>query len=196
MFVFVALGRQEKFLCSLGVGDHFGEFAAFGVTRTRSATVISGTCSTAYIITPMALSYAFGSYPEEFDAIREEVRNRALALGLHVEGEDDDKEALDSSQDTVVAIDDDSSDSTLYQDDDALGGVGVGGALDDDDADVNDDDAADIDDLSSCATALALFASAVSHRTYRSRVSLSTQPTPKCVYMNTTKSSSIDWAEA
>lgn len=50
------VNAQDQFLCSLTVGDHFGEFAAFGVTAERAATVVAGAHSTAYIITPSALS--------------------------------------------------------------------------------------------------------------------------------------------
>lgn len=41
-----AINSKDEFLCTLTVGDHFGEFSAFGVTKTRSATVIAGTTTT------------------------------------------------------------------------------------------------------------------------------------------------------
>ena len=55
-FVFQVVNGHDQFLCSLTVGDHFGEFAAFGVTAERAATVVAGAHSTAYIITPAALA--------------------------------------------------------------------------------------------------------------------------------------------
>lgn len=78
------VSADHEFLCSLSVGDHFGEFAAFGVTQKRQATVIAGTRATAYIITPGALAYAFSNYPDHFAAIKQEVRERAIGLGLAV----------------------------------------------------------------------------------------------------------------